>query len=475
MNVRGRSLRVPSGGNRALSGRWGSSGRSGWSLLLALGMAFLPGALAGQEPCAGGALTLDRAVDLALKTHPVVGGARAAEEAAGARVDQARSGLFPTLGSRFSLTRHQEPMVVAPLHAFDPMSPPSFDRNLAQGALALGYTVYDGGARGARIRQAEAGERAAGAGGREAEMAVAVRVSAAYLEVLSGREVLEAALGQMAALSAELDRVRLFLEEGKAARVDLLRVQAALSRARAQEITAASALELARNGLARLTGLSRDAVRSADLRPVRVRAEGGRTREDALAAARTSNPGLLRAREGLASARAGRLEARAAWLPTVEAGGRVTNFGTVDGGHVQEWQASVQLSYPLFTGGAREGKQEWARAEERRAGEALRQAELDLEEEVDGALAGVEEARARREALETAVVRSEEVARIEALALEAGAGVQTDFLRAQAELFQDRASLSQARHGEILARIQLARVEGRLSDEWLRDTMEMER
>ena len=77
--------------------------------------------------------------------------------------------------------------------------------------------------------------------------------------------------------------------------------------------------------------------------------------------------------------------------------------------------------------------------------------------------------------LELAVAQSEEVARIEALALEAGAGVQTDFLRAQAELFQARASLSQARHGEIMARIELARVRGELSLAWIQDNMEMVR
>ena len=69
-------------------------------------------------------------------------------------------------------------------------------------------------------------------------------------------------------------------------------------------------------------------------------------------------------------------------------------------------------------------------------------------------------------------MQSEEVARFEALSLEAGAGVQTDFLRAQAELFQARASLSQARHGEILALIQLAQVKGALSLEWIQENME---
>ena len=100
-------------------------------------------------------------------------------------------------------------------------------------------------------------------------------------------------------------------------------------------------------------------------------------------------------------------------------------------------------------------------------------ARMDIEEQVETALADVSEARALRVALELAEEQSAEVARIEALALEAGAGVQTDFLQAQAELFQARASLSQARQREILARIELARVSGDLSLEWIQETMEM--
>ncbi len=121
------------------------------------------------------------------------------------------------------------------------------------------------------------------------------------------------------------------------------------------------------------------------------------------------------------------------------------------------------------------GEQERARAEARQASEGLRLAELSLEDDVQSAEASVSESRARREALEQAVAQAEEVTRIEALSLEAGAGVQTDYLQAQAELFQTRASLAQARHGEVLARIQLARVMGELTLTWIDENTEVER
>mgnify|MGYP006279138211 CR=1 FL=1 len=453
--------------------RHGSGKLCSWVILLGILLVIsTPPHLFAQDPT--DPLTLSRAVSLALETHPSVGQARAMEDMAGARVRQARSAWLPALAVQGSLQRHQEPMVVAPLHGFDPMDPPAFHRNLVQGALSAGYTLYDGGARSARIRQAEAGERAAEAGGQDAGAAVVTQVSAAYLGILTGQELLKAVLGQREALEAESDRVRLFLEEGKAARVDLLRVEAALQRAKAEEITARSDLELARGRLARLTGLAPGEIRQVELLPVSLGAREQATLETATAAALEANPELDRLRQELSAVRAGVRESTAAWFPTVEATGRYANFGTLDGGHVQEWQGALQISYPLFTGGARSGERERARAEARRVAESVRLAEMEVEDQVEQALAQVREARALREALEVAVRQSAEVARIEALALAAGAGVQTDFLRAQAELFQARASLAQARHGEILAGIQLARIRGELSLDWIQENMEME-
>ena len=440
------------------------------SFLLGLLAVWLPGSLSGQET-----LTLAETLALALDSHPAVGRAMASQEAASAQVSLAESARFPWLASQASLARHQEPMVVAPLHAFDPLNPPTFDRNLIQGALTLGYTVFDGGARGARIRQAEAGEAAAGAGKVATDMDVLFQVSAAYLGILSGQDVLDAVERQRTALAAEVSRVGQFLQEGKAARVDLLRAEAALSRVDASAISAGANLDLARSRLARLTGLPLENIEGATLTGVEVALPGVPGRGQVLSDAGSVNPEIARARELLTGASAGVREAGAAWFPKVEAGGRYSDFGTLDGGHVQEWQGLVQISFPLFSGGSTKADRARARAEERRAAEALRLAELSVEDEAETALASVTETQALKAALEIAAKQSEEVARIEALALDAGAGTQSDFLRAQAELFQARAALAQARHGEILARIQLAQVRGELTLEWIQQHMEVVR
>jgi outer membrane protein TolC len=377
------------------------------------------------------------------------------------------------LASDASLARYQEPYLVAPLHGFDLTMAPEFDRNLVRGNLTLGYSIYDGGARTARIAQAGSGGAMATAGEAVSRLEVTALTSAAFLEILSSAELLSAAGRQREALEAERDRVSQFLAVGKAARVELLRVQAALSQAEATEISLRSRLEVVQGRLGRLTGLPGEDIRQLRLAPVRLRSPSPASLTDLLDLARSASPRLELARHRLASATAGVQVAKASMYPTVQASGTYSDFGSIDGDHTLEWQGSLRVSFPLFTGGARKGDRERAAAEARKAAEAVRSAELVVEEGVEEALAAVEEARALRTALESAVEQADEVARIAALALEVGSGVQTDFLRAQSELFQARASLAQARHGEVMAGVQLARATGELTLEWLQENMEV--
>jgi len=76
-------------------------------------------------------------------------------------------------------------------------------------------------------------------------------------------------------------------------------------------------------------------------------------------------------------------------------------------------------------------------------------------------------ARASAAALQTAVDQSAEVERIRQLSLQVGSGTETDYLQAEADLLSNRASLVQARHAEMAARVDLARATGELSEAWV--------
>ena len=153
-------------------------------------------------------LTLYRAVALAQETHPSVGIARAGESASSSAVGQAKSRWWPRLGTQASLGHYDKPMLVSPLHGFtqEEVQRIEFEQTLLQGNVSLNWTLYDGGARGARIRGARAAHAGAVAGLAATEMGLTVRVTVAYLQVLSARGVLDAQDERIGALVAERER-----------------------------------------------------------------------------------------------------------------------------------------------------------------------------------------------------------------------------------------------------------------------------
>jgi outer membrane protein TolC len=446
-------------------------------VLTLAGLAALGFATAGraQEADWRDGLTLSEAVTLARETHPSLGAARAGEDAASAALGQAKSRWWPQLGSQAGVARYQEPMIVAPIHGFtqDQFEHIEFQRTLIQGNASLTWTVFDGGARVNGIRGARAGAAGATAGRAATEMVLTAQVTRAYLGVLTASGVLAAQGQRIGALQAERRRVDQLLTEGQAAQVELLRVDAALAEAEAQQVASRTRLDLAERELARLVGIAPGASRFERLLPVRL--SGRATLEDRAVLAeqaKSNNPELERSRQNVQAAEASHRVARAAWIPAVNLGGAYQLFSSDAWNTTTEWNVGIAVSYPLFTGGARSNAVGRAGAEARLAREESRLAELGVEEGVDRALNAVLETRALVSALRRAVQLQTEVARIEQLSLDAGAGTQTDYLRAEADLARARSLLVEAEHAEIAARVELARVVGELTTEWLNRNVE---
>lgn len=436
----------------------------------------LPASSRAQDPgvASENRLTLDEAVARALETHPALGTMEARLDGAKAGVGEARAAWFPSLRLSGSVTRFEEPMTVAPLHGFNPQQPPAFDETLVAGEATAAYTLFDGGARGARIEASRAEHGAAAAEVERVRTQLIAGVAGAYLRVVGNHEVLQAHQKRLAALESEESRVRALLEEGQAPEIHLLRVQAALLAARAEAVGARSALETAELDLARLLDLPPDLARRERLVPVALSSGSAAVppREAALERVRSSNPRVAAAERAAAAAEAGVSVARSAHWPTLDAFGSYWERGGGDTDFQGEWAAGLKISVPLFTGGAVRSRVARAEAGSRAAREQVRQVELEGMGEVDAALARVEETAARVTALAAAVERQEAVVAVERVSLEVGAGVQTDYLDAEADLLEARGGLARARHALVLARVDLARVLGELDETWIADNLE---
>jgi outer membrane protein len=309
---------------------------------------------------------------------------------------------------------------------------------------------------------------AARAGERSSVEDLLESVAGAYVAVLSTREIRAAADRQVAALQGEREHAGQRLREGTAAQVDVLRAQAALQDALAQQSTAVARVGLAERSLARLMGVDTSRVSGRPLADVSVRA-------GTAAADSTVDPRIVAARRTLDAARARLRAQRATWLPSVKASGALMSFGSGAGAYTHEWQGGVQLSWPLFTGGARAASVRRAEADVRVAQEDLDQTQLAVAGALDAARTSLVEATGRAQALQASVTQWQEVARIEELSLQTGAGVQDDFLRAEAALYRAQAGYAGARYDVVMAHIRMARARGILDQAWMNTALEIAR
>lgn len=427
-------------------------------------------------PRADSVLTLAEAMQRAAQHYPTVASSEANLTAAQAGIRRERAEWWPRLSVIGSGTQYQKPMIVNPIHDFQPGETPPFDETLIQGGANLSWTLLDaGGSRRARIDRSKSEAGAAASALSATRQSLLSDVASAYLDALGLQELRTAHDRRIAALEAELKRVRQRFEVGRAARLEILRVEAELAGADAERVAVNARLEVARRELARLTGLSPASVESRGLTPLRLRDSSVPNRETLAARARARSPVVQRARRVRRAAEASVAVARGQRWPDLELAGSWVDRGSADGDFESEWSVGLQLSLPVYSGGRIGSEVTRAEAERRRAGEELRVAEKTIERAVDRAASRVDETLARIRSLERATSRSEEVVRIERLRLDEGRGIQTDYLDAEASLLAVRARLVEARHATIRARVELARAVGTLDPGWMERNVETRR
>jgi len=420
-------------------------------------------------------LDLATAVDRVLEVHPQLDVAWANQAERAAAAGEARVSRGPVVSGRVSALRYDDPMAVSPIHGFAPDQLPGFDETLLQGAIDVGFTLFDSGEQRARRRQAEELEQESVAALSETRQLLVARTVLAFADVGTRAEVLAAERSRREALARERQRAALRVEAGKAAELESLRAEAALAAADAAVVSAAAELDVAERELARLLDCEPEQTRAARLEPL-VPAEHDEraepTRRAALeSAALNAAPAMERARRRLAAAEAGQSLARSAWFPRLGAVASLQHFGDSDLDFTSDWSAGLKLSVPIWNGTTAR-RVARARAGKEAALAAVADTALAVRSQLDRAVAAGLEAEARAAALGRAAAQLAEVARIEQLRLDVGAGTQVDYLAAVAELAATRARRSEAAAGALAARVEQARLAGQIGPEWIRRTFE---
>lgn len=228
---------------------------------LALVAAIPPPAFAQQTPPPR--LTLNAAVELALRNHPAVREARAGSAAASGEIAVARTAYLPRLDLLWQANRATRnnvfglllPQPVIPAVSGPVLGTETLDGVWSSaGGLLLSWEAVDFGRRAASIDMARAESTAADAQRSVTELDIASAATDAFLGVLAADATLEAARANVERLSVFTESVRALVDNQLRAGAERSRAEAELAAARNRLIEAERNAELARVALAEALG-----------------------------------------------------------------------------------------------------------------------------------------------------------------------------------------------------------------------------
>lgn len=413
--------------------------------------------------------TLQDCVRTALEKNPELQALRYGHDAVKEEKVKARSAFFPSLDVQSLYTRYGEPQRVIPAHANN--EPGVFDRDLVDTALIGRLILFEGGRRRAAVRVAELKADQSLWDLTASTHDLVLNVASVYYKILQLDQVLRATEGSLDALRAHEQLARHELDVGRAAPVDLMKIQVRVSSLTQKLSSLQADRQVLLFFLEKLMGTHPGEELFAEVSgSLEKPAVAWISQDQALQEAMENRPHIKAARAALQAAMENVRAARADHWPQVSAFGR---YGLRHGlpydadsspqglSHEDTWAAGVQVDVPLFRAGAvRAGVRQAAFLAER-AREQLRASELAVRQDVERSLTALKDALDRIEVTESAINVAKETLRIEQEKYAAGKNSINDVLDAQAALLQAEVEYAQAVSDAQIAVLERDRAMGR--------------
>lgn len=379
------------------------------------------------------------------------------------RLPQARAGLLPqvlgTAGVQRTMADYSSPVDVTRYF------------NANTWALQLTQPLF----RWDRWETYKQGELATLAGEvtfQQAQLDLITRASQAYFDVLAAQDNLYLAGAQKKAIGEQLEQAKRNFEVGTATITDANDAQARYDLATATEISARSALEVARASLQQITGKPVDELMG--LRPEAAIPGPMPADVNAWAAqAEQTNLQVGVAGYNLETAQRESNKARAGHLPSVDlvasygytnAQGTATQLSNV-GSRYNSGVVGVQLSIPIYAGGQIQSRVRETLALADKAASDLEFARRTAAQTARQTYSGVSNGLAQVKALEAAERSAQSAVESNQLGYEVGVRINIDVLNAEAQLFSTRRDLAKARYDTIMNGLRLKASTAVLSEE----------
>jgi outer membrane protein TolC len=427
-----------------------------------------------QQPSANPMqLTLEQAINLALKQNHSVHLRSLSVDQMQSKKDEARSEYLPQIKANGSVLHVTEFEGVAiPAGAFGSYpstgSIPSKSLVIDQGAA----TWYMGGVglnqpltQLFRIHQANVAAKedvlVAKTQLDQTQDTIALQVRQLYYNILINQQKLKASQEQLAAAQIKDEESQSDVARGSALEISVLQSKATILQTQQENLTLRLQGNDLRRQLADVLGLPVDTPLDLDPGAAAVTLDVP-TRADAIRIALEQNQDLTEARQTLVKAQAGLAAAKDAYIPDVTALSLysyqsgvpflVHNFGTF----------GFSLNYDLFDGGRREAKVREARSEVHSAEVTVDKLQSEIEVQVQGIYDKVEELRQMVDVAGQIVKVRTEAARLADRQFEQTAALSSARSQTHADLTNATASLLEANCGLSLAEADLKRAIGQM-------------
>lgn len=404
----------------------------------------------------GGAhlLTLEEALRTAHEREPTLRQSHATTEASAAKVDQARAPLLPQLVGSAGYTHGVGNFALG-------AGAGAQQTDIFKAGVRADQLIYDFGQTTGKFDAAKATLSAQADNERAASLLVALNVRSAYFSVVGAKALLEVATDTLANQQRHQTQIQGFVEVGTRPEIDLAQARTDVANARLGVIQADGAYRAAKANLNLAMGTA-DApdyeVSAQTLAPVEGEDKPTAVLMDEALAQRPEFAGFeqqRRAQEAILRSIDG------GYWPTLSASTALNDQGPRVDNLAWNWNAGLNLNWPIFQGGITKGQ-----AREARANLQLIEAKLDalrgqVRVDLDQAWLGVRTAKEARVAADEVVVNARVRLGFAEGRYATGVGNAIELADAQLALSNARAQAVQAVFNLATARAQLLKALGR--------------
>ncbi len=344
---------------------------------------------------------------------------------------------------------------------------------MTQAGVQFKQPLYDAKAFAERrqlLQQTELAENSHRDAGRD----LLQRVSEAYFNVLLAQEALRVTRAEMAAVGMQRDRAKARFEVGRGRITEVQEAQARYDAVVTRELSARSTLEFREAQYEEVTG-----AKATNLAELRAGFTPAPPQPDNLRAWQQKgldgNTRVVARRGELAIATSEIDKYRLAGRPKLDlvAGysyqgqsGNLSPAVAPDG--ARTGTIGLQLSVPLYAGGALDSKERESLARRNQAEQDLAATQRDTRLQVQDAFLAVKTGVSRIAALEQSVLSAQTALEATTLGRDVGSRTELDVLDSQQRYFTAKLDLAQARNDYLLGRIRLASAAGELREDDLR-------